>query len=220
MEPIEQLIEENANLIYSIANKFRNCGCDMDDLKQAGRVGFIEAYNHFDESFNVKFTTYAYMSIYGKIREFATQSKGIKVSRELTKLYYKIEKVRLILTQQLMREPLPFELAEMLGIDEEIIVQSLLSKNNLTSIDETVGNEENDLTLHEVIASPSFDIDQKIMLHEALDKLPKEEYELVRKRYFDELTQSELAQINGTSQVQISRQEQKVMKKLRTYMMN
>jgi len=218
MEKIDNLIMENANLIYKIVNMFRNSGCEIEDLKQAGVVGFIEAYQHFDDTRNVKFTTYAYPYIYGSISKYVRENRGIKISREITKLYYKIEKARLFLMQDLMREPTITELSMMLGIEEDVLGEALLSKNSLMSIDETVGNDENDLTLHEVLADKLYDIDEKILLDDALSMLTSDEYELVKNRYFDELTQSEVASKLHTSQVQVSRKEQKVMKKLRTYM--
>lgn len=218
MEKIEILIEENAKLIYKIANMFRNSGCDLEDLKQAGVLGFIEAYQNFEDDRNVKFTTYAYPYVYGSISKYVRENKGIKISRDITKLYYKIEKARLSLIQVLMREPTVKELACELGTTEEVLNEALISRNRLMSIDESVGSGENDLTLHEVIADKSYDVDERILLEDALSMLSESEYELVKNRYFDELTQSEVANKLNTSQVQVSRREQKVMKKLRTFM--
>lgn len=218
MESLETLLEENANLIYKIANMFRSRD-DIEDLKQVGKMGFIEAYQHFDASYNVKFTTYAYPYIYGAISKYVRENKGMKISRELTKLYYKIEKATLLLTQRLYREPTSLELSEELGIPEELVVDALLSKNTIHSIDETVGNKDKELTLHEVISDPNIvDIDFRIMLEDALNDLTDEEYKLVEDRYMKNLTQSEVASLLHTSQVQVSRKEQKVMKKLRSYM--
>ena len=220
METLENLVVENVNLIYKIANMFRNSGCDMEDLKQAGKLGLISAYQHFEDNRGVKFTTYAFPYIYGEISKYVRENKGIKVSRELTKLYYRIERTRLLLMQELYREPTIKEIADYLGMEESMIADSILSKNNIHSIDDSVGNGENDLTYHELIADKEEDIDQKIMLEDALNHLSEEEYCLVQSRYFKDLTQTEVASILGTSQVQVSRQEQKVMKKLRNYMVS
>lgn len=216
-ESLEELIIENANLIYKIANMFRNSGNDMEDLKQVGKMGFIEAYQHFNPEHGVKFTTYAYPYIYGAISKYVRENKGVKISRELTKLYYKIEKASLLLMQRLYREPTTLELANELGIDEAIINEALLSKNTIHSIDEPVGTKDKELTLHEVICDSSIvDIDDKILLEEALNDLTEEEYQLVENRYMKDLTQTEVANMLHTSQVQVSRKEQKVMKKLRS----
>lgn len=220
-ESLEHLITVNANLIYKIANMFRNSGNDMDDLIQVGKMGFVEAYQHFNKEYGVKFTTYAYPYIYGAISKYVRENKGIKISRELTKLYYKIEKVSLLLTQRLYREPTTLEIANELGLEEWMINEALLSKNSIHSIDEPVGQKDKELTLHEVISSPNkIDIEDKILLEEALNDLTEEEYQLIENRYMKELTQTEVANILQTSQVQVSRKEQKVIKKLRNYMMS
>lgn len=218
METLEDLIIENANLIYKIANMFKNSGSDMEDLKQVGKLSFIEAYKNYDPSYNVKFTTYAYPYIYGGISKYVRENRGIKISRELTKLYYKIDKLTLLMSQKLMREPTIEELANFSGIDEYTLTEAILSRSTIHSIDEPVGNEDKDLTLHEIIADDIPDLDNKIMLEEALSKLSLEEYELINNRYMKDLTQTEIATMLGTSQVQVSRKEQKVMKKLRNYM--
>lgn len=214
MESLENLIVENANLIYKIANMFKNSGNDMEDLKQVGKLGFVEAYQNYDPSYNVKFTTYAYPYIYGSISKYVRENKGIKISRELTKLYYQIDKLTLLMSQKLMREPTISELASFSGIDEYTLTEAILSRNVIHSIDEPVGHEDKDLTLHEVIADDSPDLENKMMLEYALSQLSEDEYNLINNRYMKDLTQTEIAKMLGTSQVQISRKEQKVLKKL------
>ena len=218
MQALEDLIVENANLIYKIANMFRNSGCDMDDLKQAGKLGFIMAYQNYKPDFNTKFTTYAIPYIYGEISKYVRDNKGIKISRDITKLYYKIEKARILLMQELCHEPTTKELSNYLGIDENIIIDSVLSKSVINSIDDKVSNNDNDLTYHEVIPAKIQNIDDKLLLEDALHKLSSDEYKLIYDRYYGDITQTEIATMLGTSQVQVSRKEQKVMKKLRNYM--
>ncbi len=215
---LETLIEDNARLIYKVVGMFKYSGVDNDDLKQVGKLGFIEAYNNFDPSKGVKFTTYAYPYIYGSISKYVKDNKGVKISRDITKLYYKIEKAYLLYMQKFDREPKTEELAEFLEIDESLVIEALLSKNCLISMDEAVVNSNKDLTLHEVIADKEEDIDSIILLKECLSLLEPEEYELIKSRYFDELSQSEIANTLGTSQVQISRREDKVKQKLKTMM--
>lgn len=217
-QELEQLIIENANLIYKIANVYRNSGIDMDDLKQQGRLGFIQAYYNYDPSYNIKFTTYAHPYIRGEISKYVRENRGIKISRNLTKLYYKIDKIILLLSQKYMREPTICEIANALGLEEEIIMDAMLSRNSISSIDEPIVGNEKDLSLHEIIAAPSEDIDKKILLHDALSQLTDEEYQLIENRYMNDYTQSEIATMVGMSQVQVSRKEQKVKQKIRTYM--
>lgn len=217
-ENLEVLIEENANLIYKIANMYRYSGIDMEDLKQVGKIGFIHAYQHYNASFDSKFTTYAYLHIKGEISKYVRENRGMKVSRNLTKLYWQIDKATLLLAQQYMREPSPAEIAIELGLDEDIVVDAMLSRHAIHSIDEPVGVGDSELSLHEVTPAPIEDIDTQLLLQDALTNLTDEEYQLVLNRYMRDLTQSEVASLLGTSQVQVSRKEQKVMQKLRTYM--
>lgn len=218
---LEQLMLEKQNLIYAKANQYRYGNNDIEDLKQEGWVGFMDAYNNFDASRGVKFTTYAYPYIHGTISKYSKENKGIKVSRELTKLYYKIEKASILLTQKYMRRPTTQELAEELGIDELLICECLNSKNPMKSIDEPVNSDDgSDMSLHEMIGFEDKNIDELIMLRDALKNLTAEEYQLIMSRYQQDMTQSEVANILGMSQVQVSRKEQKVLTKLRSTMMN
>lgn len=217
-QELENLIVENANLIYKIAGMYRNSGIDMDDLKQQGRVGFIEAYYNYDPSYNIKFTTYAYPYIQGEISKYVRENKGIKISRNLTKLYYKMDKIVLLLSQEYMREPTISEIATALGVEESIVMDAMLSRTPVGSIDEPIVGAEKDLSLHEIIAAPKEDVDEMILLQDALEHLTPEEYTLIQNRYMNDYTQSEVADMVGMSQVQVSRKEQKVKQKIKTYM--
>ena len=89
MEEIANLIKENEKLIYSIANYFKNYN-SKEDLYQAGCLGLINAYKKYNPEMNCKFTTYAYMYILGEMRKLVRQDKGMKISREITKLNRKV----------------------------------------------------------------------------------------------------------------------------------
>lgn len=115
-QSLEQIIEENKNLIYSISHYFENYP-NKEDLFQAGVMGLITAYKNYDASFNNKFTTYAYTYILGEMKKFVREDKGIKISRDITKLNLQIEKTSILLTQKLMRQPTIKELADYLEID-------------------------------------------------------------------------------------------------------
>ena len=108
---MEEIILENKNLIYSITRYFEKYA-NKEDLFQAGCIGMIMAYNHYDESMNVKFTTYAYPYILGEMKKLVREDKSIKISRNIQMLNLKIEKARVILTQKLMREPSINELSD------------------------------------------------------------------------------------------------------------
>lgn len=203
------IILENKNLIYSICNHFNE---NKEDLFQAGCLGMIMAYKNYDPSYSVKFTTYAYPYIIGEIKKYIRENKGIKVSRDISKLYLKIEKANILLSQQLMREPTKYELSSYLEIDIELIDLAINSVIPIESVDKSI--DDTDLTLLDVIGKNN-NIDDLIMLKDGLKQLNEFERNLIEQRYINDLTQSEVSNNLGISQVQVSRNEQKILKKLR-----
>lgn len=216
MDEITNLIMNNERLIYSIANYFKNYN-SKEDLYQAGCLGLITAYKKYDPNMNCKFTTYAYPYILGEMRKLVREDKGLKISREITKLNLKIEKAYVLLTQKLMKEPSIEEIARFLEIPEFYVSEAILSLNKIKSIDEPVNDEGRDFTLQDVIGK-SENIDELIMLKELLQGLNSEEKAIIDNRYMKDYTQSETSKLVGMSQVQVSRKEQKVLQKLKQKM--
>ena len=216
MDEITNLIMNNERLIYSIANYFKNYN-SKEDLYQAGCLGLITAYKKYDPNMNCKFTTYAYPYILGEMRRLVREDKGLKISREITKLNLKIEKAYVLLTQKLMKEPSIEEIARFLEIPEFYVSEAILSLNKIKSIDEPVNDEGRDFTLQDVIGK-SENIDELIMLKELLQGLNNEEKAIIDNRYMKDYTQSETSKLVGMSQVQVSRKEQKVLEKLKQKM--
>lgn len=214
METIENLIINNKNLIYSITNYFDTYN-NKEDLFQAGCLGIINAYKNFDESYNIKFTTYAYPYIVGEMKKLIREDKSIKISRDISRLSKKIEEARNVLQQKLFRNPTNHELSIFLGIDELIISEAINSNNPIKSIDEQIKCDSKELTLHEIIPDKINDMTTLIALKDELENLSALEKELVEKRYFNDLTQKSVAEELEMSQVQVSRQEQKILAKLR-----
>jgi len=216
MDEITNLIINNEKLIYSITNYFKNYN-SKEDLYQAGCLGLINAYKRYNPNINCKFTTYAYPYILGEMRKLVREDKGIKISREITKLNLKIEKAYILLTQKLMKEPSIEEIANYLEIPEYYVSEAILSLNKIKSIDEPVTTDGKELTLQDVIGK-SDNIDDLILLRDSLNNLTKEEKELINNRYMNDYTQSETSKIVGMSQVQVSRKEHKVLEKLKQKM--
>lgn len=216
MDEITILILNNEKLIYSITNYFKNYN-SREDLYQAGCLGLINAYKKYDPNMNCKFTTYAYPYILGEMRKLVREDKGIKISREITKLNLKIEKAYVLLTQKLMKEPTTYEIASYLEIPEYYVSEAILSLNKIKSIDEPVNGEGKEFTLQDVIGQ-SNNIDDLILLRDSLNKLTEDEKELINNRYVNDYTQSETSKIIGMSQVQVSRKEHKVLEKLKQKM--
>ena len=213
---ITNLINENEKLIYSISNYFKNYN-GKEDLYQAGCLGLITAYKKYNPNMNCKFTTYAYPYILGEMRKLVREDKGVKISREITKLNLKIEKAYIFLSQKLMKEPSIEEISRFLEIPEYYVSEAILSLNKIKSIDESVNGEGREFTLQDVIGK-SENIDDLIMLKDLLQQLNKEEKAIIDNRYIKDYTQSETSKLVGMSQVQVSRKEQKVLQKLKQKM--
>lgn len=216
MDDITSLILENERLIYSIANYFKNYN-SREDLYQAGCLGLINAYNRYNPNMNCKFTTYAYPYILGEMRRLVREDKGVKVSREISKLNLKIEKAYALLSQRMMKEPSIDEIAEFLGIPSFYVSEAIMSLNKIKSIDEPVVDSGRELTLQDVVGTTD-NVDDLILLKESLKKLSSEEKTIIDNRYLKDYTQSETSKIIGISQVQVSRREQKVLQKLKQRM--
>lgn len=207
------IIKENKKLICSIINKYTKY-YEFDDLYQVSIIGIMKAYQNFDKEKGVKFTTYAYKYILSEILLFINNNRTIRVSRDYQRLYKRILEARTILTQKLMKEPTNYEISLVLDIDEAIINDVMKYQEKVKSLDEVVMDDGKQVTLLDQIAADNMD-DNFESLHEGLATLSSSELELINLRYFKGLAQSEIAQIWGTNQVKISRNEQKILKKLK-----
>ena len=212
---LKDLIMNNQNLIYKLTHYFKNYE-NKEDLFQAGCIGMVKAYKKYDSSFNVKFTTFAFPYILGEMKKFAREDKGIKISKDISRLNSKIEQATIILSQKLMREPTIYELSSFLDISTYDLAEAINSTNNIMSIDEVINNDGKEVTLHDIIKDKETDLDSLIALRSAIKGLSDFEKELIGKRYYKDMTQKEVAECLGISQVQVSRKEQKVLTKLKS----
>ena len=204
-----------SKLIYSLTHYFEFYN-NKEDLYQAGCVGLIQAYQNFDESYGVKFSTYAYSYILGEMKKLVRLDKGIKVSKSLYQLNSKIDKVRSVLSQKLMRDPTMDEIANFLDVDVSLVNEAVLVSNSLLCLDKPIEMDESSVSLADVIASNEMDFNTRLALKEELSNLSFEEKELVLKRFIESKTQSEVASSIGVSQVKISRMENKIKEKIKT----
>ena len=207
---VKDLIVSNEKLIYSIANKFKG---DIEDLFQVGCIGLIKAHDNYREDMGVKFTTYAYKYIFGEIYQYVLRNKNIKVSSDTIKLNAAILRCEEFLTQKFKRKPSYLEIASFLEVPIYKIEETL-NAINVLSLDK----EMDDNNLYDFLASKELEKTDLIMLKDAINKLEREEKELILKRYFCNMTQSEIAKEMGVNQVKVSREEGKVLTKLRSYM--
>lgn len=209
-EELKELIINNQNLIYSIASKFKG---DKEDLFQAGCLGLIDAYQKYDSNYNTKFTTYAYPFIMGEMYKYVLGDKNIKLSPEIVKLNLAIKKAEDYLTQKYKRGPTDIELSSFLEIPVYKLVETRNCYQTLSLDDDT-----NESSLYDFVSFDDVSKDDLILLRDALNRLEAKEKELIIKRYFYNKTQQEVANELGINQVKVSREEGKVLTKLKKYM--
>ena len=200
---MEELLDYEG-LIYSIIGKVPK-RYDREDLYQVGMIGLMDAYKHYDSSYDTKFSTFAYYYILGEVNKYIRNSSSLKVSDDLIKLNKKIIKTRELMTQKLGRVPSNLEISLYLDISEELVDQAILATSDVEGLDE----------LYNIGVSDSISPDL-MDLREEIGKLSDEEKKLIYARYFQGLTQNETSSILGMSQVQVSRNESKILKKLRS----
>lgn len=210
---IEEVVEKNQNLIYYIIKKYIKY-FDQEDLFQAGMIGLLKAYKNYDEQIGVKFSTYAFSSIYGEVKKYIREDKNIKISREYIKLNQAIERAKEFLSQKLMRSPTTTELSLFLEMDEEKIADVQSANEFIRSLDYEDQDEAMDLYNKIACEEKAYDADIQDLKTE-LNHLPDDEKELIKQRYYNDLTQSETSDKLGISQVQVSRKETKILTKLR-----
>ena len=204
---------EYENLVYSIVHKYGH-KYDDEDLYQVGMLGLIQAKNNFNENMDVKFSTYAYYYILGEITKYIRESKSLKLSKDIIKLNKSINKATDIMTQKLGRNPTTLELSLFLDIDEDKINEALIATQDVQSLDYSY-DDENSNDLYNLISDKDTIKLELIDLKEELKRLNPEEKQLIRERYYEDLTQTEISKKTGISQVQISRKESKILEKLK-----
>jgi len=191
-------------LIYSIINKYTK-RYDKEDLYQVGMIGLMDAYRHYDSSFDTKFSSFAYYYILGEVNKYIRNSSSLKVSKGLVEVKKSILKAKEVMTQRLGKEPTDLEISLYLDIPLEVIQEALMT-DEVDSFEE----EYNEVATFDDTSAELLD------LKEELSKLPLEERKLIIARYYQDLTQQETSNLLGISQVQVSRNETKILQKLRS----
>ncbi len=214
----ESLITENLPLIKSIVKRFRN-RLEYDDLMQLGAMGFTKAMLGFDESFGVRFSTYAVPMITGEIKRFLRDDGAVKVSRWAKSLAQKIAAYTDFKLKNGESEPTVDDLAKEFYCDSADIVFALDTSRGVLSLSGSTDDDETPLG-DRIIGddTPENKIDE-IMLRDLIKSLPERERKIIILRYFRDKTQSEVASELGVSQVQVSRLEGKILTKLRNDML-
>lgn len=215
----DTLFEENIGLIWSVVKRFRNRGVDMDDLFQIGSIGLLKAVDHFNLDFEVRFSTYAVPMIAGEIKRFLRDDGMIRVSRSLKEVSYKAYAVRERLEKELKREPTVEEIAAAAGVSAEELVMATEAAAEVESLQQVIYQGDGvDISLQDKLTEKENAQERvldRLLLEEILQYLEPEERKLIYMRYFQDMTQSQIAEKLGVSQVQVSRMEKKILKIMR-----
>ena len=217
----EQLIVSHLNLVRFISSKFKNRGEPLDDLVQVGTVGLIKAIDRFDPERGLEFTTYATPTIMGEIkRHFRDKGWSVRVPRRLQELSAKVNQVTDDLTTELQRSPSVDEIAQHLGVTAEEVLEAMESSSAYTSVPLEAGGSSDDEEAPSVIdryASEDEDLaasDDRMVIEDAIKDFNPREQDVIRMRFIDGLTQVEIAERLGVSQVQVSRLLRRTLRKI------
>ena len=218
----DEIVMGNLKLVLSAVKPYRSQKYSLDDLFQIGVIGLIKSIDNFDVSKNVMFSTYAVPMIRGEIKRYVRDSVSIlRVSRQVKDLAYHCFKAKEELTQQLERSPTYEEISKYLNIKKDQVKEAFESFNPVMSFSEPINNtDEDSLELYDIISDPE-DLEEKVItnltLKTALNSLDEIERRIIDNRYFEGLTQMEVAQEFNISQAQVSRLEKQALKNMRKF---
>lgn len=221
MEAREQLVMSHLNLVRFLANKFKNRGEPLDDLVQVGYLGLLKAIDRFDPDRGLEFTTYATPTILGEIkRHFRDKGWSVRVPRRLQELSAKVNQATDTLTTQFQRSPTIQEIADYLDASVDEVLEAMESSSAYSSVPlEGTGSSENDDAPSVIDRYGSEDnelafTDDRLVIEEALKGFSPREREVIELRFLKGMTQIEIAEQLGISQVQVSRLLRRTLKKI------
>ena len=216
----EKLILNHLNLVRFLAAKFKNKGEPLDDLIQVGTVGLIKAIDRFDISRDLEFTTYATPTILGEIkRHFRDKGWSVRVPRRLQELSAKVNKTTDELTKDLQRSPSVAEIAEHLDVSVDEVLEAMESSSAYSSVPLEAGSgDDNDApAVIDRYASEDAGLgtaDDRMVIEDTIRDFSPREQDVIRMRFVEGLTQVEIAERLGVSQVQVSRLLRRTLKKI------
>ena len=222
----EQLVKGYESLVHFLARRFQNRGEPLEDIVQVGFLGLIKAIDRFDPDLGNEFTTFATPTILGEIRRyFRDKGWAIRFPRRLQELYQQVVRTNEELKNELNRQPTVAEVAERLGVDQGDVLEAMEMSTALTpiSIDATIGGSESEggRQLGETVGTedPNLDrVEMREVLERAMQHLNERERRIMIMRFFEEMSQSEVAERLGISQMHVSRLQRAALEQLREYL--
>ena len=221
---LEELIEENNGLIWSIVKRFYGRGHEPEDLYQIGCLGFIKSIKRFNTDFEVKLSTYAVPYMIGEIKRYIRDDGPVKVSRSIKDLGIKIRELQREKINKQGKEPKIQEIAKELNVDLDDVILAMEATNSVESIEGTkhINNKDGKrISLLDTLSTENNEeesITNKLAIGQLIKDLKDREKEIILLRYYKEKTQAQVAKILGISQVQVSRLERKILENMRRKM--
>jgi RNA polymerase sigma-B factor len=223
----EVLVNQFMGLVEFLARRFRNRGEPLDDLVQVGMIGLLKAIDRFDLEREVEFSTYATPTIVGELkRHFRDKGWAVRVPRRLQELHLELTKIVGHLGQDLGRSPTPAEIAAVAGITEEQVLEGLEISQayNFASLDAPIDTEDGGLTSFADQLGEDDEqlenLEYRASLAPEMEKLPERERRILYLRFFKGMTQSEIADRLGISQMHVSRLLNRTLAQLREALEN
>ncbi len=207
----QQLVLNHLNLVRFLAAKFKNRGEPLEDLIQVGTIGLIKAIDRFDTDRGLEFTTYATPTILGEIkRHFRDKGWSVRVPRRLQELSAKVNQATEELTNELSRSPSVAEVADRLGVSVDEVLEAMESSSAYSSVplEGEGGGDDDSPSVLDTFATEDAELaaaDDRIDLDAAIAEFSPREQEVIRMRFVDGMTQAQIAEYLGVSQVQVSR---------------
>ncbi|HET6309605.1 MAG TPA: SigB/SigF/SigG family RNA polymerase sigma factor [Candidatus Nitrosotalea sp.] len=221
----EQLVNAYHDFVYFLARKFQNRGEPLDDIVQVGYLGLIKAIERFDPDLGFEFTTFATLTVAGEIkRHFRDKGTAIRFPRRLQELHSSVVRVNEQMKNELGREPTVAELAERLGVTPDDVTEAIEMGPAYMplSLDQPVasGDGSDSRNIAEQIGSPDPELDRVEMrdvLDRAMEHLTPRERAIMAMRFYEQMSQSEIARRLGISQMHVSRLQRAALEQLRKY---
>ena len=218
----ERFVVANLRLVLSVVHRFGARGDKADDMFQVGCVGLMKAIDNFDQTLNVRFSTYAVPMIIGEIRRYLRDNNSVRVSRSLRDVAYKALQAKEELSKNSFNEPTVDEIAEYINIPSKTITFALDAISDTVSLSQPVYTDGSDNIhiLDQIADTKNTDenIYENLSIQDAIKTLSDREREILTMRYFIGKTQIEVSDEIGISQAQVSRLEKNALKTIKTFL--
>lgn len=219
----DKIVELHLYIAEIIARRFSGRGVDYDDLYQVAALALFKAIDRFDVSKGIKFVSFVTPSMVGEVKNyFRDRSRAIRLPRRGMQLAQDVRRARAALEQELGRSPRVDELADYLGISEDAVLEGIEMGGaaNMSSLDAQIGEDEDDSPLSKFVGMSEqgfSDFERNDMISRALSHLDKRQRDVIRYRFFENLSQRDVAQRMDISQMTVSRIERQALAILREH---